>query len=228
VEPARPGSGSQPKVASRLVWAGLVGVLGVVAVAGLLSLGRRAASPPGASLGGLQVLGEVPDFRLVERSGREIGLEDLRGRVWIADFVFTRCGGICPVLSARMARLQESLGVAGDSGLRLVSFTVDPAHDTPEVLRAYADALSADAEGWLFLTGARADLHTLIKDGFRLSVAERDPGDPEADPNEMITHSDRFVLVDSQARIRGYYHGTEEESVDRLLADLDTLRKRGG
>jgi protein SCO1/2 len=220
------GSGSPPTLASRLVWAALLGVLAVVATAGLVSLARRAAAPPDSPLAGLQDLGEVPDFRLLERSGREVTLEDLRGRVWIADFVFTRCGGICPVLSARMARLQKSLRVDGDSPLRLVSFTVDPAHDTPAVLAAYAEGLRADADGWLFLTGPRADLHALIKDGFRLSVAERDADDPEADPNEMITHSDRFVLVDARGRIRGYYHGTDEESVERLLADLGALQGR--
>jgi protein SCO1/2 len=183
----------------------------------------------------------VPPFSLTERSGRTVTRDDLRGSIWIADFIFTRCGGTCPMLSASMARLQQRLGLAAVSSpapgavaappasaapeLRLVSFSVDPAHDTPEVLARYADAYRADPRAWLFLTGERAALYELILRGFRLSVAESETA--RADPNEMITHSDRFVLVDREGRIRGYYHGTEPESVDRLVADLDRLRREG-
>ena len=213
-------SGSPPaaKTASRLVWGGLVAVLAAVAAAGIVSLLRShgaESDPP--------VLGEVPSFQLTERSGQPFGLADLRGSDWIADFVFTRCAGTCPLLSDRMARLQRKLDVGGQADLRLVSFSVDPAFDTPEVLREYAKRLRASPQGWLFLTGERQALYALIKDGFRLSVAESE--DAQADPNEMITHSDRFVLVDRRGRIRGYYHGTEDESVARLLDDLAKLRK---
>lgn len=225
MEPAGTGPRPTPKTASRLVWAALVAVLAVVAAAGVASLGRRSGGDGGA-LGGLQVLGELPDFDLSERSGRRVRLGDLRGTVWVADFVFTRCAGVCPVLSTRMAALQEPLRIGEDPGVRLVSFSVDPAHDSPEVLREYAARYGASEQGWLFLTGERDQLHRLIKDGFRLSVAERDAA--VADPNEMITHSDRFVLVDGKGRIRGYYHGTEEESVARLVRDLQALRRENG
>jgi protein SCO1/2 len=215
-----PRESDRRRSARRLVWAGLIGVLGVVAAMGVLSLLERA---PRGGTRALQDLGEVPPFRLVERSGRTVSRDELLGSPWIADFVFTRCAGVCPVLSARMARLQEKLQVGGaPSSLRLVSFSVDPAHDTPDVLRAYAERYGASERGWLFLTGEREALHALIKDGFRLSVAERD--DPGGDPNEMITHSDRFVLVDRGGHIRGYYHGTDEESVARLVDDVTRLR----
>jgi len=210
---------SSSKTASRLVWSGLIAVLAIVGAAGVVSLSRR------PSAGKLPVFGEVPAFVLTERSGRAVGLDDLRGRDWVADFVFTRCAGVCPRLSQSMGRLQEKLAVQSRPDLRLVSFSVDPAYDTPDVLRTYAERLGASESGWLFLTGERQALYDLIKDGFRLSVADAEPG---GDPNELITHSDRFVLVDRGGRIRGYYHGTEEESVNRLLADIDSLRREQG
>ena len=218
MDPAGPSARhSSPQLASRLVWGGLVAVLLVVVGAGILSVARKSA--PAA----LPVLGSLPDFRLQERNGGTVGLDDLQGSVWIADFIFTRCSGTCPLLSAQMARLHEKLGIGTEPGLRLVSFTVDPAHDDVAVLRKYADEHHASAQGWLFLTGERPALYDLIKDGFRLSVAEREGAD--ADPNEMITHSDRFVLVDREGRIRGYYHGTDEEGVARLREDVARLRR---
>jgi protein SCO1/2 len=123
-----------------------------------------------------------------------------------------------------MARLQQRLGISTDPKLRLVSFTVDPDFDTPEILRSYAARLHADPQGWLFLSGPRPSLYDLIKDGFHLSVAERDDA-AGGDPNEMITHSDRFVLVDRDGAIRGYYHGDDEESVNHMLDDLAELRR---
>jgi len=108
---------------------------------------------------------------------------------------------------------------------RFVSFSVDPTHDTPEVLREYAGRFSPDA-GWLFVTGERDALYRLIGQGFRLSVAERTPGEGE-DSGELITHSDRFVLVDAAGNIRGYYHGIEPESVPALLRDLSALQASG-
>jgi protein SCO1/2 len=214
VEPAAGERGSAPKFPPALAWAGLAVLFALGVAAGAMSVYRRGAPP-------LPVLGTVPPFRLTERSGRTTSLDDLRGAPWIADFIFTRCAGTCPLLTASMARLQGKLPAAGDSPPRLVSFSVDPAYDTPEVLRSYAERFRADPNRWLFLTGERAALHDLIRNGFLLSVAESEGG--RADPNEMITHSDRFVLVDARGRIRGYYHGTEEESVERLVADVERL-----
>jgi protein SCO1 len=162
------------------------------------------------------VLGTVPAFSLTERHGATVTAGNLAGHVWIADFVFTRCPDICPVLSTRMAALQDKVA-GGDPPVRLVSISVDPDHDTPEVLAAYADHYRA-GPSWLFLTGSRDAVSVLLRDGFR--VAFSDAG-PAASP---ITHSDRFVLVDRQLRIRGYYHGNDPGDVTRLVADAARLR----
>src|SRR6185369_13489554 len=132
--------------------------------------------------------------------------------------VFTHCPGLCPMLSAQMAKVQSALVRQGIDA-RLVSFSVDPANDTPEALRAYGERFHADASRWLFVTGDRPALHSLISDGFHLAVAERAPSE-NTDGEGLITHSDRFVLVDADLQIRGYYHGTEEASVQQLLKDV--------
>jgi protein SCO1/2 len=204
----------------RGVWLGLGAVMAVVVLAGLWSLRGRPvdtiAEPP--------VIAPVPAFTLVERSGRPISRDDLSGRPWVADFIFTRCSGMCPALSTRMAELRRALRERGLDA-RLVSFSVDPSHDTPEVLREYATRFGAD-DGWLFVTGDRDALYQLIGQGFKLSVAERSP-EQAADGGELITHSDRFILVDAEGRIRGYYHGAEAETVPALVRDLAALQPRG-
>ena len=144
---------------------------------------------------------------------------DLAGRVWIADFVFTRCPDVCPLLSTRMAALQKSLAT-GDDPVRLVSISVDPAHDTPAVLAEYAERYHA-GPGWLFLTGSRDAVAGLLRDGFRVAFADDGP------PASPITHSDRFVLVDRQLRVRGYYHGNDEADLRRLVADAAAVRREG-
>ncbi len=204
----------------RGVWIGLGAVIALVLLAGLWSLrggtAGSAAEPP--------VIGPVPPFSLVERSGQPISRDDLAGRPWVADFIFTRCTGMCPALSTRMAELHRRLREQGLQA-RLVSFSVDPSHDTPEVLREYATRFGAD-EGWLFVTGDRDVLYQLIGQGFRLSVADR-PTEQAADSGELITHSDRFVLVDAAGRIRGYYHGADLDAVPMVLHDLAALQPRG-
>ncbi len=184
-----------------------------VALAGALIvavvLGCRRAEP-------LPVLGTVPPFTLTERSERPVSATDLLGSVWVADFVFTRCPDVCPLLSTRMASLQQPLAT-GDDPVRLVSVSVDPAHDTPPVLAAYAERYRAGPD-WLFLTGPRDAVAGLLRDGFRVAFADDGP------PTAPITHSDRFVLVDRQLRIRGYYHGNDRADVDRLISDARAVR----
>jgi protein SCO1/2 len=160
-------------------------------------------------------LGVVPPFALTERAGTPIGTDDLRGHVWIADFVFTRCPDVCPVLTGRMASLQAALATDAPQ-VKLVSFTVDPGHDTPEVLRDYATAHGA-RPGWLFVTGPRDAIASLLRDGFHVAFADDGP------PSGPITHSDRFVLVDRELRIRGYYHGSEGDDLTRLRGDARAL-----
>jgi protein SCO1/2 len=161
------------------------------------------------------VLGQVPPFALTNRDGRPVTLASLAGRPWIADFVFTRCAASCPMMTARLARLGKDLP-AGEP-IHRVSFTVDSAHDTPEVLARYADSFQAPPD-WFFLTGPEADLQRLSRQGFKLAldVPQGAPGSTV----EPILHSTRFVLVDGQGRIRGYYDGQDEEAMRRLVRDL--------
>jgi protein SCO1/2 len=156
----------------------------------------------------------VPEFTLVERSSREVTNKELEGQIWIADFVYTTCGGICPIMTGKMKRLQDKL----PAEIRLVSFSVDPDVDTPAVLREYANKFGADPNRWLFLTGNRESLFTLSRDGFKLAVAA-DNG-TELEP---ITHSSRFVLVDRQGRVRGYYSMDDPSELEHIVSDAKSL-----
>jgi protein SCO1/2 len=156
----------------------------------------------------------VPDFSMTERSNRQITRKDLDGKVWVADFIFTHCGGICPAMSSNMEKLQQRL----PKEVMLVSFSVDPTNDTPEVLTEYAKRYNADPERWLFLTGDAEALQKLSIDGFKLAL---DPASgTEAEP---ITHSSRFALVDRHGNLRGYYGMEDADTLDRIVADVKKL-----
>ena len=202
----------------RLIWGAFIIVL--LGVMGIGSWSLFAPSLKHNQPTQLPVYGTIPSFSLVERSGQPLTATNLAGKIWIANFIFTHCPGMCPALSMRMAGLQRSLRT---TPVLLVSFSVDPARDTPEALRRYAERYQADPERWLFITGAQEDLYQLILEGFRVSVAELAPDDPRS-INEPIVHSDRFVLVDPRLQIRGYYRGTEAASIAQLLQDVDTLQ----
>lgn len=192
-----------------LIGATLAGFVGVAALLWTREMTRHA--PP------LPVYGVVPDFELTERSGRAVRLADLKGRIWIADFIFTSCAGPCPMLSQQMSGFQTSLARVSD--LRLVSFSVDPERDTPAVLTEYAGRYRADGDRWWFLTGDRKTIYRLIREGFRLTVKD----EPEDDG--QILHSLRFALVDREGRVRGYYNGDDPQSLRGLLPDVDRLLK---
>jgi protein SCO1 len=169
-------------------------------------------------LEGLNRYGTVPEFSLVERSGKAITLADLRGSIWIADFIYTTCQDTCPMQTAEMAQLQEQW--KDRAGLKLVSFSVDPEKDTIAVLSRYADRYKADAQRWLFLTGAKEEISRLVQEGFRLSAVAL-PNDGNV--GSVIMHSPRFVLIDKQAEIRGYYDSRDPQALQRLKADVATL-----
>ena len=165
----------------------------------------------------LPVLSEVPEFVLAERSGTDVRLSDLLGRVWVADFIFTHCAGPCPLLSAQMQALQAPLREMPDT--RLVSFSVDPERDTPEVLSEYADRYLADEDRWLFLTGEKDRVYSVIREGFQLGVGGVEAG------TDQIMHSLRFALVDRKGRVRAYYDGTDPGLPRKLLPELRMLLK---
>jgi protein SCO1/2 len=156
----------------------------------------------------------VPDFSLTDQTDRTVSFQELKGRVWVADFIFTTCGGTCPAMTQEMRKLQDTLPPA----VRLVSFTVDPEHDTSKVLAAYAAQHGASRDRWLFLTGDKQAMYDICVKGFKLAL-ETDG----TTPGEPITHSSRFVLVDRQGQIRGYYSGTEDDDLKRLAADVKRL-----
>lgn len=167
--------------------------------------------------------GSVADFTLTERSGRPFSRAELDGHPWVADFVFTRCGGPCPLLSSGMAKLHETLG---RTDARIVSFTVDPEHDSPAVLAEYAKAHGA-SEKWVFLTGDVNAVSSVVYDSFHLPIL-RNAGVPVG---QLVTHSTRIALVDREGKIRGYYEGTRpvdpaqpESALEVNDAEIDRLR----
>ncbi len=145
----------------------------------------------------------VPAFALTERHGQSVTNADLDGKVWVASFVFTRCTGPCPQVTATMTRLQEELSLTAEPNLRLVTFTVDPERDTPTELLDYAKKFRADDKQWLFLTGPEATIHQLLNDGFKVT-AQRSPAPA---PGDEFDHSSRLAVVDKAGHIRGYFDG---------------------
>ncbi len=153
----------------------------------------------------------VPSFSLTDQTGSTFGLDDLSGKLWVAKFFFTSCSGPCPRMSANLADVSTQF--ADDDRIHFVSFTVDPATDTPERLAEYADFYNADPMRWHFLTGALDVISELALEGFKLGS-----------PDSPVHHADRFILVDNAGIIRGYYAGTETEGVQRLIAAIKQLR----
>jgi protein SCO1 len=197
-----------------LRWALLIAGAAAIVVLGILRLARRSEPPP--------VIKEVPDFALTHYDGSTVGREQLAGEPWVADFIFTRCPAICPRMTSQMARVAVALG--DGSPVRIVSFSVDPEHDTPEVLADYAAQHGAGA-GWYFLTGDKEAIYALSREGFLLGL-DAAPPDAVTDDGQIL-HSNRFVLVDQRGRIRGYYDPFDEAELARLLADVrSVLRER--
>lgn len=160
----------------------------------------------------LPVMGEVPDFEFINTDIEQISKKDLEGKVWVADFIFTTCGGICPKMSENLAWIHRSYLLEKD--VRLVSVTVNPDYDSPQVMKEYAGKYGADTGAWHFLTGPKETVLNLAYKGFKLG-GEDDP----------IFHSPKMVLVDRKSRIRGYYDGTDKEEVRKLFKDIARLIK---
>ena len=158
--------------------------------------------------------GTVPAFQLTNQNGQPFGSAQLAGKIWIADFIYTTCPGPCPMISSRMSELQKPLE---KSDVRLVSFSVDPEKDTPEVLRSYAERLQAEPGRWDFLTGPKSVIYKLSHDGFKLAVSDG------SDAQGIPVHSTRMALVDRHGQIRSYYDATEADAITKLVADTTHL-----
>jgi protein SCO1/2 len=158
--------------------------------------------------------GTVPTFQLTNQDGQPFGSSQLRGKIWIADFIYTTCPGPCPMISSRMSDLQKPLE---KTDVHLVSFTVDPAKDTPEVLRGYAEKLQAQPGRWDFLTGSQSAIYEISRYGFKLAVSDG------SEEGGLPVHSTRMILVDRHGAIRGYYDAAEPDAMTKLLADTNHL-----
>jgi protein SCO1 len=171
-----------------------------------LFLTACASKPP------LPILGQVPDFQLISQTGAAIDRHALEGHVWVADFIFTTCPGPCPRMSSQMRQIQTATVATPD--VKLVSFTVDPAHDTPAVLAAYGKHFLAEPARWYFLTGSQSTLDQLGRAGFKLNAVDG-----------SLDHSTRFALIDRAAQIRGYYASSDDDFPKKLLQALRQLER---
>jgi protein SCO1 len=177
----------------------------LAAAAALSSCARRQQLP---------VFNTVPPFVLTAQNGLPFDSKRLAGAPWLASFFFTSCNGPCPRMNVAIRNVQEE--TYPFQGLKIVSFSVDPERDTPEVLAAYAKRYKADPDRWFFLTGPRATLSALSKDAFlagELDMAQ--------------SHSTRIMLVDARGRVRGHYQAMEKEGIDALKDGISNLYEEG-
>ncbi len=173
-----------------------------------------------ASLGKpLPVIGQVADFTLTNQDGHAVSLADLRGKVWVADIIFTRCAGPCLKMSRQMKELQQALNIG--SQVRLISLTTDPDFDTPQVLKAYGQRFDEDPARWTFLTGTKPQIASLAIKSLKLTAIEKKPEERES-PVDLFVHSTIFVLVDKHADLRGVFE-TTGEGVDAQKVEAQIL-----
>jgi protein SCO1/2 len=183
-------------------WSSIVAGCSFVALAGC------------AARAGLPSYSSVPAFTLTDQTGAPFNsAEKLANSVWIADFIYTTCPGPCPRMSSQMHQVENSLD---GTGVKLVSFTVDPERDTPPVLAEYAGHFGAKPGTWFFLTGSIDDLHHLSRGVFMLGNGDG-----------MLEHSTRFLLIDRRSQVRGYYDSSDQDAIPKLIADARSLLKKG-
>ncbi|KYF50231.1 hypothetical protein BE08_41380 [Sorangium cellulosum] len=218
-QPPPPGRGhaERPRrgsLAGRpLFWIALASLVGLVALFFVSRAARTSAAPPPA------IRIPLPAFELTDQRGQRFGLEQLRGRVWIADFIFTTCPTVCPKLTQRMKEIELRSRDLGDA-LHLATFTVDPENDTPEVLAAYAASNGLPLDRWTLLTGPLDQIESTIVGGFKIAMGKK-----ESSPGLFsIFHGERLVLVDKEAVIRGYYEANDE-GIAAILRDAGALVK---
>lgn len=197
-----------PRPRIRASWY-LLGLVVVCCAVGATWFEAKYSTPP------LQKIRQLPDFKLTERSGSEIQLSDLKGKVWLADLVYTTCPSTCPMLSNRLSSLQSE--AFKNDAVRFVSISVNPAHDTPEVLRTYAEKFHANQGKWFFLTGDKTKVTELVDWGFLLAAKETSDGSAE------MMHSTKIALVDRSGVIRAYYEGAQGDETQQILRDIERL-----
>ncbi len=157
----------------------------------------------------------IGPFRLISHTGDTVTETLTRGKIYVADFFFATCRSICPKMTAQLMRVQDKF--ARNPDILILSHTVDPVNDTPENLRQYAARHRALKNKWFFLTGDKKEIYELARKRYFLPVEDGDGGEHD------FIHSEKFVLVDPQGRIRGYYNGTDRQEVDRLMDEIKVL-----
>lgn len=157
----------------------------------------------------------IPDFEFINQDGEIYTEEDLSGKIYVADFFFTTCPSICPIMKTQMLRVHEKY--KGTENVHIVSHSIDPTHDTVEVLKDYAERLNINTNYWTFLTGDMDSIFNVAQKGYLVSAK------PDSLAPGGLLHSGAFILVDKDRRIRGYYDGTVEKDVDQLMKDMDLL-----
>lgn len=205
-----------------VVWAALGLILAGIGVAFVRQQWRgmeqRAYTP-------LARYNTVPTFMLTERSGQPFDSAALHGKIWLADFFFTACPGPCLTMNGRMQELQESL-LRDHADVRLVSFSIAPEADTPEVLRRYAQKFHASPDRWSFLTGDHDTIYTLARKAFLLPTIDNQGQPHSADQGDFI-HSEKIALVDRQGVVRQYFDSTNPEVLQQVLTAVgDLLREQ--
>ena len=202
--PARPGI-------PRIGW-----VVAFLAAAGLIGLAYVSlkSTRPLALPSNLEKISKVPGFQLTDQTGKSITLDDLKGKIWAANFIFTRCKGPCPITTLRMQELNTKLKKARGN-VELVTFTVDPEYDTPEILKTFGEQQGADPASWKFLTGTPDAIQKIVVTGLLQPLAKEPDGTP--------AHSTRIVLVDREGWLRGYQDGLDPEAVQKLMVDIGEL-----
>ena len=195
------------------VW-GLL-LLVILAIVGAFIWSKlEAGGPP------LIVYNDVGRFSLTNQHHSVISEKSLEGQIWIADVIFTRCPLQCIRMTKRMRELQESL--PGEKTVKLISLTADPKYDSPEVLKNYAQQYAVDQDRWWFLTGPGSEINQLAVTGLKLAVYENKPEERTA-PADLFVHSTKFVLVDRQGKIRGWFDGEKPESKAEIIRAVKTL-----
>jgi protein SCO1/2 len=159
----------------------------------------------------------IPDFKFVNQNGDTVTAQNFNDKIYVADFFFTTCPTICPVMKKQMKKVYEKF--KGENEVAILSHTIDPDHDTPSVLKKYAKDLGVTSTQWMFVTGQREKIYEIGEKQY-LVVAGADSTAPGG-----YIHSGAFVLVDKQKRVRGMYNGTDEAGTQRLIADIERLRE---
>jgi protein SCO1 len=160
----------------------------------------------------------VEDFTYTDQEGQSFNKDDLKGKVWVADFVFTNCADVCPPMTANMAKLQEMMKEEGLKDVEIVSFSVDPEVDRPEVLKEYGQRFNADFKNWTFLTGySQEEIETFARESFKTLVKKPQKGD-------QVIHGTDFYLVDQDGVMRKTYTGLKEVPFDQIIEDIKTLQ----